>query len=289
MIGKTAATLLVLLGPVTLTAQQAPKDTFALSEIVVTATRVPVARASVASTVTVLTGADLRAQGIHYVADALRTVPGAGVAQNGSFGAVTSLFLRGGQSNYVQVLVDGVSVNGPGGTFDFGSLTTDNVERIEIVAGPTSVLYGSNAVSGVIQILTRRGHGQPSVEVGTRGGTYGSFEWDAGLQGAGDKVEYAFQGSRFTTEGSYAFNNQHRNAVVSGRVHVAPDDRTSGALTVRYADHVFHFPTDGAGRLVDHNQFTYEDGTTLGLDAGRYLTSRIEAREIGRASCRERV
>src|ERR1051325_8869918 len=106
--------LLLALVPVTLVAQE-PRDTFQLSEIVVTATRLPTSRASVASTVTVISGGQLRAQGIRYVADALRAAPGAAVVQSGSFGAVTSLFLRGGQSNYVQVLVDGVSVNGPGG------------------------------------------------------------------------------------------------------------------------------------------------------------------------------
>src|SRR5207302_1332267 len=79
--------------------------------------------------------------------------------QTGSFGGVTSLFLRGGQSKYVKVLVDGVPVNEPGGAFDFAHLTTDNVERIEVLRGPASVLYGSDAVTGVVQIFTRRGVG----------------------------------------------------------------------------------------------------------------------------------
>ncbi|MBI4421168.1 MAG: TonB-dependent receptor, partial [Gemmatimonadetes bacterium] len=257
---------------------QSPRDTFQLSEIVVTATRVPTSRASVASTVTVIPGEVLRAQGVRYVADALRLVPGAAVAQNGSFGAVTSLFLRGGESDYVKVLVDGVPLNAAGGAIDLGGLTADNVDRIEIVAGPTSVLYGSDAVAGVVQIFTRRGRGPGAVETGFRAGTYGSRMLEAALSGGRDDLDYSFSASRFTTDGSYAFNNGARNAVASGRVHLAPDARTDGTLTLRYQDNVFHFPTDGAGRLVDQNQFTYEHGTTIALEAGRLFTDRLEAR-----------
>ena len=90
------------------------------------------------------------------VLDALRETPSVAVVQGGSFGQQTSLFLRGGQSNYTQVLIDGVVVNDPGGAIDFANLTTDNIDRIEIVRGPASVLYGANAVTGVIQIFTRK-------------------------------------------------------------------------------------------------------------------------------------
>ena len=147
---------LFLLLPAGLAAQETA-DTASLPEIVVTATRYPVRPDSVAATVTVLRGDDLRAQGIRFVTDALRQVPGAHLVQSGPYGAATSLFVRGGESDYVKVLVDGVPVNQPGGFYDFGSLTTDNVERIEILRGPGSVLYGSDAIAGVVQIVTRQG------------------------------------------------------------------------------------------------------------------------------------
>ena len=166
---RATLALALLSAPATLVAQVAG-DTTALPEIVVTATRYPVAADSVASTVTVLRGDDLRAQGIRFVADALRQVPGAHVVQSGPFGSTTSLFLRGGESDYVKVLIDGAPVNQPGGFYDFGSLTTDNVERIEVLRGPASVLYGSDAITGVIQIVTRRGgEGTPTLR-GRRGG-----------------------------------------------------------------------------------------------------------------------
>src|SRR6476661_860337 len=153
-------------------AAQAP-DTVMLNPVVVTATRFPRSAAGVPAAVTVLRGVDLRAQGIHTVFEALRDVPGAAVVQTGSFGGQTSLFLRGGQSNYVKVLVDGVPVNQPGGSFDFANLTTDNVERIEVVRGPGSVLYGSDAIAGVVQIVTREGRGPPGASAAAEGGTYG--------------------------------------------------------------------------------------------------------------------
>ena len=273
---KVLATLIFF--PALLAAQQAPKDTARLADLVITATRLPMPRASLASSVTVLMGDALRAQGIQTVAEALRTVPGAALAQNGSFGAATSLFLRGGESDYVQVLVDGVSLNGPGGTFNYAALTTDNVERIEVVAGPTSVLYGSDAVAGVVQIFTRQGRGPQTVEAGVRAGTYNTLVLDGGVRGGSDQLDYSFSLSRFTTDGSYAYNNSHRNLVASSRFRVKPDTRSDITLTLRYGDNTFHYPTDFAGRLTDRNQFTYASSTALGLDAGRRFSNRVEAR-----------
>ncbi len=130
-------------------AVQQPQDTVVLKPVVVTATRVPVAADLVASAVTVLRGVDLVAQGVRTVADALETVPGVHIAETGSFGGQTSLFMRGGESDYVKVLLDGVPLNQAGGGIDLAHLTTDNVDRIEVVRGPVSVLYGSDAMTGV--------------------------------------------------------------------------------------------------------------------------------------------
>src|ERR1043166_1368054 len=162
----------LLLLPVRLSGQQ-PTDTVELNPVVVTATRVPRPVTDVPAAVTVLRGEDLRAQGIRTVFEALREAPGAAVVQTGSLGGQTSLFLRGGQSHHVKVLIDGVPVNQPGGAFDFANLTTDNVERIEVVRGPASVLYGSDAVTGVVQIFTRRGANASRAEASVRGGTDG--------------------------------------------------------------------------------------------------------------------
>jgi vitamin B12 transporter len=270
---------------------QEPPDTFPLSEIVVTATRLPAPRAAVPAAVTVLHGDELRASGVRFVADALRTVPGAAVARGGSFGALTSLFLRGGESDYVQILIDGVQVNEPGGAFDFGQLTTDHIDRIEVVRGPVGVLYGSDAVTGVVQIFTRRGSGTPRVVASMTGGgaekvgpeasgRFTTTAWDAALTGGGARGDYSFGASGFNTQGAYAYNNSYQNRTVSGRVRLAPASRTDAALTARYTDGEFHFPTNGAGALVDRNQFSTSRSLALGLDAGHAFSDQLETRVL---------
>jgi vitamin B12 transporter len=156
----------------------AQEDVFSLDGLVVTVSPTPLSVEAVTRHVTILEGDDLRATGITSVADALRDVGGVDIVRNGSFGATTSLFMRGGESDHTLVLVDGVQVNRAGGGFDFSSLPIDNVERIEIVRGPASALYGSDAMSGVIQVVTRAGRGAP--RVGARAET-ASFHEPRGL------------------------------------------------------------------------------------------------------------
>ncbi len=263
--------------PLVLQAQE-PVDTARLGPIVVTAERLPIPAAAVPAAVTVLSGAALRAQGIRTVADALRTVPGATVVASGSFGAQTSLFVRGGESDYVKVLIDGVPQNQPGGAFDFAHLTLDGVDRIEVVRGPVSVLYGSDAVAGVVQIFTRPGTGAPHPLASLRAGTFGTTELSAGLQGGGPTLGVTLSASRFGTDGIYRINNHYRDMVVSGRLLWRPEPRGDLGLSLRFGDDVFHYPTDGAGNIVDANQRQTTRGSSAGLDAGRFLSSRLEVR-----------
>jgi vitamin B12 transporter len=261
--------------PATVAAQEAG-DTASLPEIVVTATRYPVAADSVASTVTVLRGDDLRAQGIRFVADALREVPGAHVVQGGPFGATASLFVRGGESDYVKVLVDGVPVNQPGGFYDFGSLTTDNVERIEVLRGPASVLYGSDAIAGVVQIVTRDGGEGLRLSAGGEGGSFGSARWEASALGGGEALGWSASLSRLTSDGTYDFNNDYRNTVAGGRLRAQVGDRTALGFSGRYHDARYHFPTDFTGVPVDRNQFTTDETATFALDAAHRLSDVLE-------------
>src|SRR3989441_6619296 len=258
---------------------QQPQDTVVLKPVVVTATRVPVAADFVASAVTVLRGADLVAQGIRTVADALQTVPGAHIVETGSYGGQTSLFVRGGESDYVKVLLDGVPLNDAGGGIDLAHLTTDNVDRIEVVRGPVSVLYGSDAMTGVVQVFTRTGQTRtPRLGAELRAGTYGSWNGAFDVVGGTPSVGYAARVSRFSSDGLYPYNNQYRNSVVNARVRVQPDARTDASLTYHYGDDIYHFPTNGAGVPVDSNQRAAERGPVLGLNVGRVLSHGLEAR-----------
>src|SRR2546428_980075 len=259
-------------------AAQHPADTVRLEPVVVTATRLPTRAGAVPEAMTVLSGAAPRDAGVTGVFDALREVPGAAVFQTGSFGGQTSLFLRGGQSNYVKVLVDGVPLNQPGGSYDFANLTTDNVDRIEVLRGPASVLYGSDAVTGVVQIFTRRGTGPRQGDLSFQRGTYGTQGFAAGVAGAsaGRGVTYSVGASRFASDGMYAFNNRYHNTGFSSLLPATPDTRTDATFSLRYDDNAYRFPTNGAGVPVDRNQFTYGSGPTIGLDLGRRFTPRFE-------------
>ena len=204
---------------------------------------------------TVLRGDDLRARGIRFVGDALRQVPGAQVVQGGPFGAPTSLFLRGGESDYVKVLVDGVPVNQPGGSYDFASLTTDNVERIEVLRGPGSVLYGSDAIAGVVQIVTRQGRERDPAGRHRRGGKLrhrAAGGLRAGRRRGGRLVGLGSRGSPATAP-TPSTTTTATPGSPAGSVRV-PTTAPSVALRGRWYDAVFHFPTDFIGAPVDHDQ-----------------------------------
>ncbi len=257
---------------------QEPADTMRLDPVVVSANRLPTPVSDVPAAVTILHGRDLKARGIVYVADALRDVAGVDVARNGSYGGVTSTFIRGGESDYLKVLIDGVPLNDPGGAVDLAHLTTDNVERIEIVRGPVSVLYGSDAVSGIVQIFTRRGEGALRGEVSVRAGTYTSIDADGGISGDTDTFDYSLSAARSRTDGVYEVNNGYSNTVWSGTIGVRPDERTDARVMLRYGASTYHYPTDGLGAVVDENAFQRRDHIVLGVETGGFLTRGIEAR-----------
>ena len=267
------------LAPAGLGAQEAG-DTASLPEIVVTATRYPVTPDSVASSVTVLRGDDIRAQGIRLVGDALRQVPGVHMVQSGPYGAAASAFVRGGESDYVKVLVDGIPVNQPGGFYDFASLTTDNVERIEILRGPGSVLYGSDAITGVVQIVTRQGDGGVRLGASGEGGSFGTARWEASALGGSDRLGWSASLSRLTSDGTYDFNNDYRNTAASGRFRTRLGERTDLSLTGRYHDAKYNFPTDFTGIPVDVNQFTTDETAAFGLDVGHRFSEVVEGRVL---------
>jgi vitamin B12 transporter len=277
------AILVALAASATATRAQQAADTAVLHPIVVSATRVPIGQGAAPASVTVLRGADLRARGIVNVSDALATVPGLAVVRSGSFGATTAVFARGGESDYMKVLIDGVPLNNPGGAFDFASLTTDNVDRIEIVRGPTSVAFGSDAVAGVVQLFTRRGNGPPRGSVAVRSGSFGTLEGEAGVTGGSPALGYSLGAADRESDGILPFNNDYRNRTASGRLTFQPAGATLD-LTARRIDAAYHFPTDGSGAIVDSNAVRRDHRTVLGLDASRALTSHVNVRLLGAAS-----
>ncbi len=179
--------LILIFLPSVLTAQTSPPQppTFQ-EEMVVTANLVESPADEVGSSVTVIGRDEIERRGATSVLDLLRTVPGLEVSQGGGAGTVGGVFLRGANSNHTLVLIDGVRVEGTSSAFDFSGLRADGVERIEILRGPQSTLYGSEAIGGVISITTLQGRSGFHAEVDGRAGSYDSHDLRASADGGGD-------------------------------------------------------------------------------------------------------
>ncbi|GAB6845881.1 TonB-dependent receptor [Methylorubrum rhodinum] len=165
-----------------------------LDEISVAATGVPTPTAQVGSSVTVLTARTLEQQQRRTVPDALQQVPGLNVVQTGGPGGQTSVFIRGANSNHTKVLIDGIDAtdpSNPNGSFDFGQLLTEDLSRIEVLRGPQSGLYGSDAIGGVIALTTRRGERPARAVAKVEGGSFGTFNQYGRISGAEGGFDYA--------------------------------------------------------------------------------------------------
>ncbi len=179
--------------------------------MVVTATRTESTLGQIGgSSVTVITAQDIEAKKQTTVEEVLKGTPGIDVAATGGLGATTRVFMRGADSKNTLILVDGIIFNDPASPdrgADLANLTVDNIERIEIVRGPLSVLYGSNATAGVINIITKTGKGKPTLHAGLEGGSYSTWKYYGGASGTLDKFNYSLAASRVDTGGFSAAND----------------------------------------------------------------------------------
>ncbi|WP_237099559.1 TonB-dependent receptor plug domain-containing protein [Nitrospina gracilis] len=166
---------------------------------------------------TVITRQDIEEKKYINVEDMLREELGLDVLQNGTLGSSTTIFMRGGGSSSTLVLIDGVQVNSNTlGSYNFAHIQSDNVERIEILRGPQSTLWGGDAVGGVINIVTRKGTGAPSHRFSFEGGSYATFKETFSTQGAFDEFDYAFTASRTDAEGFSSANERNGNTEKDG-------------------------------------------------------------------------
>jgi iron complex outermembrane receptor protein/vitamin B12 transporter len=211
-------------------------------QVVVTATVGEVPQSQVGASVTVLDAGLIQSLGNTELLEPLRTVPGVAVVQTGARGGASSLFVRGGSSNFTKVLVDGVPANDIGGAFDFADLTTTGVDRVEVLRGSNSVLYGSDALAGVINITTTRGRSHmPAPSVSIDGGNLGTSREEASLGGAVARFDYFGAFSHLQTDNSVPNNAYHNNTFAS-RFGVILGSNTNLSGTVRHIDTTFGSP-----------------------------------------------
>ena len=247
--------------------------------VVVTATRTEAPAGQVGASVTAFTAEDLERRRVPLVADLLRSSPGVTVIRTGAPGGVTSLFVRGGESSYNKVLLDGIPLNEPGGTFNFGSLTTDNLERLEIVRGAQSALFGSDAMASVVQLITKRADrgARPQATGTIEAGTYGTVRGGGAVSGASGPFDYSFGASGFTTDNREP-NSAFRDTTLSGSTGVALGDRAT--LRVVGRAQLQHNGTPGQtafGRPDLDAFFERHDGVG-GVTFDQQLTPRLRQR-----------
>jgi len=170
------------------------------------------------------------------VGEALRLLPGAIVSAAGQRGGLTSLFVRGGDSRYNKIIVDSVPVNDPGGTFDFGVVPMQSVDRLEFVRGPESTLYGSDAMTSVVQLWTASGHTPlPELTFGADGGNYSTAHGFATLAGARGRFDYDLFGDQFNTEGQ-SVNDDYSNSLAGMNLGFTFTPRLTARLRLRHAN-----------------------------------------------------
>jgi len=183
--------------------------------VVVTATRDAAPSSQVGASVTVFDGEVIARRGDVLVGDLLRQAPGVAVVQNGGRGNVTSLFVRGGENDYTKVLLDGIPLNEPGGSFNFGGLTAGHFERVELVRGAQSAIFGSDAMAGVLQLVSLRGRlgSRPAFAADVSGGGYGSEQLSGRVSGGSARVDYSLHASGYRTDNRVPNNRFESNTV----------------------------------------------------------------------------
>ena len=218
-----------------------------LEEIIVTAARIPQRIEQIGSTVSILSARQLERQQIDVLSDGLKLIPGVAITRSGGTGQLTQVRMRGFTTKHVLTMIDGVKLNNPSATsnqFGIENLFLGNVERIEVLRGPQSGLYGADAVAGVINIITRRGQGDPKFRGSALYGSHNTFDVSGQLSGGIDDLGYVFGASYYNTDGislaSRPPGNQeedgYRNLTLNGRIDWAATEDIDVFGWVRYID-----------------------------------------------------
>ena len=237
---------------------QEPEDA-----VVVTATRFPQARSQTLQPVNIITAEDIARSGQQTLVEVLQTLGGVEIASNGGFGQVSSVFMRGANSNQTLVLVDGMRINSAtAGTTAFENIPLNQIERIEVVPGQLSGLYGSDAIGGVIQIFTKSGKYAPASSITAGVGTYGTGSVSGGVNRTVDNTDFSlnlgyfesrgFDATKLAAFGHNPDRDGYRNENFSGKIAHHLDERNELGLTVFQSDGHTHFDADPTTDDVNH-------------------------------------
>lgn len=251
-------------------------------QLVVSASRAPQSSRELGSSLTVLPGTSFGSEAADLLSR-LYSVPGLSFTQSGSFGQPASVFIRGANSEHTLVLIDGIEINDPSSTsrtFDFGGMSMNEVERIEVLRGAQSPLYGSNAIGGVVQIITKNADKEGfSFHLGGEIGRYDSFREHMSVSGRNDKGSFNLGVSRYDSKGfsaaAAAFGNQERDGIGQNQINLKGDlslvENLKLGLTARFTRADIDLDSS-AGAGGDDPNYTAENGHLLLAVRGEWKT-----------------
>jgi len=227
----------LILLPVFTSAEEKP---LTLEEIVVTATKIKEPVEETTSDVIVIEEEEIKKMNVQFVTDVFRKIPELNLVQNGGVGQLATVLLRGGDSSHTLVMIDGVRVQDPAtGSFNFSTINIDDIDRIEIVKGPQSTFYGSEAMAGVINIIMKKGKGKPKIDLSFESGSYGTYKPSLTISGGEKEFDYRLTTSYFSTDGISAAKegterDGYKNAFISGKLGFRPTEKLEVELSGKY-------------------------------------------------------
>jgi vitamin B12 transporter len=224
----------VMVAMLTAAAPAAAQETKKVDPVVVTATTVETLAEQLGVALSVIPGEDFKTYQYSTIDDAFRSIPGVTVTQQGSYGKLSTLSIRGANANQVLILVDGVRVSSPTlGQTDLSDISPDLIERIEVIRGGQSTLYGADAIGGVVNIITKKGTGPFAATLENMGGNYDTLRNRLSLGGTYKIFNYSLSGSHLESNGQFQNDNANINAV-SGRIGVSLPFDSSLSFVYRY-------------------------------------------------------
>jgi vitamin B12 transporter len=245
------------------------------NEIIVSATRIETPIRQMAASVNVATHQDIEDTKIRVLPELLQMIPGVAVSRSGGPGQQTSVYIRGAKPQHALVMIDGVRMNGQLDLagYDMANLQLLDIERIEVLKGPQSPLYGSDAMAGVINIVTKKGEGKPAPYFDIEGGSHGTWRAATGVSGGDALLNYNASVSHYDRQGESALANNTekdgtRNTTVATRLGTTPTDDSEINLTIRYIDSTSDYD-DGFGTA--HSLFKYDSEQLVTRAEGKIL------------------
>lgn len=246
-----------------------------LEPLVVTASRIMTTAEHAPGSVTVINRTEIQEQNPRSIIELLRKVPGLHIDQPGGYGGLSSVYIRGGDPNFTAIMLDGVKLNDPtdsrGGSYDLSSINVDSIERIEVVRGPLSYVYGSGALTGVINIITREGGGKQNYSVRTEIGNKDFYQANVHASGSLAENDYAV-GARYLDSGDSVLGHKYMTRSINAKMNLVFGEQFWSKWSARYSKNKGErYPDDSGGpkfAVFEETESRDSDETVVSAEFG---------------------